>query len=276
MTPAGRCPPTPSEGLAVFDFMYDLPEWAMFVSCVLLVGGLSAAALALMYALRRLWPPGSHGPNMVNTMLSGILLPTGMVITFVAADIWQQDAKGRTAVEKEAVAVADTMRVVKFLPADLREQVTGVLDDYIREVVENEWPLMGEGRASQIAEDQLETLMVISVRIEAGTDGLGVQRAAEALRRYTMAIEKARNQRLLVSHSRVMPTKWIAVLVLLFVAACVLSELHMTQRRPLILSLTLFSLGFGATLYLIASFDRPFTGTTIIEPTSLSVLLVRG
>ncbi len=118
--------------------------------------------------------------------------------------------------------------------------------------------------------------MVISVRIEAGTDQIGLQRAAESLRRYTTDIENARNQRLLVSHDRVLPTKWVAVLVLLFVAACVLSELHMGQRRPLALSLVLFSLGFGATLYLIASFDRPFTGTTIIEPTSLSVLLIRG
>lgn len=258
------------------DFMYDLPEWAMFAVCVLLVGCLSAAALTFMSVLRRLWPTGAHGPNMVNTMLSGILLPTGIVIAFVASDIWQQDAKGRTAVEQEAIAVADTLRVAKFLPADLREQVTGVLDDYIREVIEVEWPLMGDGRSSQIAEDQLETLMVTSVRIEAGTDQLGLQRAAEALRRYTTDIENARNQRLLVSHGRVLPTKWAAVLVLLFVAACVLSELHMGHRRPLALSLALFSLGFGATLYLIASFDRPFTGTTIIEPTSLSVLLVRG
>jgi hypothetical protein len=275
MIPAGRCPPTPGEGLAVFDFMYDLPEWAMFAVCVLLVGGLSAAALILMGALRRLWPPGA-APNMVNTMLSGILLPTGIVIAFVASDIWQQDAKGRTAVEQEAIAVADTLRVAKFLPADMREQVTGVLDDYIREVIEIEWPLMGEGRASQVAEDQLEALMVAAVRIEAGADRVGLQRAAEALRRYATDIENARNQRLLVSHGRVMTTKWAAVLVLLFVAACVLSELHIGHRRPLALSLALFSLGFGATLYLIASFDRPFTGTTIIEPTSLSVLLVRG
>lgn len=260
----------------MFDFIYDLPEWLMFVVCVLLVGCLSLAAVALMTALRRLWPTGPHGANMIDTMLSGILLPTGIVIAFVASDIWQQDTKGRTAVEQEAIAVADALRISKFLPADLREQVTGVLDDYIREVVGNEWALMGEGQASQIAEDQLESLVVISVRIEAGTDQIGLQRAAESLRRYTSNIESARNQRLLVSHARVKTTKWVTVLVMLFVAACVLSELHRTRRRPLCLALGLFSLAFGATLYLITSYDRPFTGTTIIEPTSLSVLLVRG
>ncbi|WP_368643025.1 hypothetical protein [Castellaniella ginsengisoli] len=253
----------------MFDFMYDLPEWAMFAACVLLVGGLSVTALILMIVFRRLWPPGPHAYTMVSTMLSGILLPTGIVIAFVASDIWQQDAKGRTAVEQEAIAVADTLRIAKFLPVELREQVTGILDDYIREVIEIEWPLMGDGRASQVAEDQLETLMILSVEIESGTSQL-------SLRRYATDIENARNQRLLVAQGRVLPTKWAALLVLLFTAACVLSELHLKHRRPLILSMALFSLGFGATLYMIASFDRPFTGTTVIEPTSLSVLLVRG
>lgn len=260
----------------MFEFMYYLPEWGMFICCVLAVGAVCAAAFGLMLLFRLVWRPAAHGPNMVNTMLSGILLPTGIVIAFVASDIWQQEAKGHTAVEQEAMAVADALRVAKFLPDHLREQVTGVLDDYIREVIDHEWPLMAENRASQVAEEQLESVMTLSVQIEALGDDVRMRRTAEALRRYAKDIEGARNQRLLVSHSQVMPTKWTALLVLLFVAACVISELHMGQRRPLVLAMALFSLGFGATLYLIASFDRPFTGTTIIEPTTLSTMLVRG
>ena len=260
----------------MFDFMYDLPEWAMFTSCVLMVGGISAAALILMMALHRLWPPRANGPGMISTMLSGILLPTGLVIAFVASDIWQHDAEGRTAVEQEAMAVSDSLRIAKLLPPDLQLQVTGVLNDYILEVIENEWPLMSEGRSSQVAEEQLQALMATSVSLEVEHPEIQMQRVSEALRRYTMDIERARNQRLLVSQDHVLTTKWVAVLVLLFVAACVVSELHLGQRRPLTLSLLLFSLGFGATLYLIASFDRPFTGNTVIEPTTLSTMLVRG
>ncbi|MFV0283829.1 MAG: hypothetical protein ACK5JE_08590 [Castellaniella sp.] len=260
----------------MFNFMYDLSEWAMFTVCVLLIGALTVIALGVMSALHRLWPPVAHGPSMVSTMLSGILLPTGIVIAFVASDIWQQEAKGRIAVEQEAIAVADALRVAQRLPVELREQVTGGLDDYIREVVENEWPLMSKGGSSRVAEDQLETLGIIAAKIGTQSRSPDLHRAAETLWRYMTDIEKARNQRLLVSHSQVASSKWFAMLVLLFVAACVLCELHLGQRRPLALSMTLFSLGFGATLYLIASFDRPFTGSTIIEPTPLSVLLIRG
>lgn len=261
----------------MFEFIQLLPPLLKFAACVLFVGLIALVALGMMSMLRRAWPPGLHAPNMVNTMLSGILLPTGMVIAFVAADIWQQDAKGHVAVEHEASAVVDVLRIAKFLPGDRRESVTGLIDDYIREVVENEWPFMATGRWSLVAEDQLEALIIASVELEASTDQLGLRRAAEELRRYAQNIERARDDRLLIARSPgIMSAKGAVVLMLLFVAACVLCELHLSQRRPLVLSMLLFSLSFGATLYLIVSFDRPFMGTNQIQPESLSLLLIRG
>ncbi|WP_322998272.1 hypothetical protein [Castellaniella sp.] len=218
---------------------------------------------------------------MTSTMLSGILLPTGLVIAFVAADVWQQETKGRTAVEQEAIAVADVLRTAKHLPAELREQVTGLTSDYIREIVEEEWRLMARGDSSSKAENLLDVLEQTSVHIDiqarnAGAARVGMEQAARDLRRYVQQVESARNQRLLVANSRVSTNKWFAVLVLLFVAACVIYELHATQRRPLALALALFSLSFGATLYLIASYDRPFTGATIIAPESMTLMQMRA
>ncbi|MGB6007846.1 hypothetical protein [Castellaniella sp.] len=264
----------------MFDFMYDLQDWSLFIACIFIVGLTAAAAAVCMVAVRIAWP-NRQKTNMVNTMLSGILLPTGLVIAFVASDVWRQETKGRTAVEEEAIAVADVLRTAAHLPAELREQVTGLTNDYIREVVEEEWPLMARGEASGKAESLLDALEQTSVQIDvqardAGADQIGMGQAAKDLRRYAQQVESARNQRLLVANTRVMPTKWTAVLVLLFVAACVIYELHATQRRPMILAMALFSLGFGATLYLVASYDRPFTGATVIEPESMTLMLLRG
>jgi hypothetical protein len=264
----------------MFDFIYDLSDGMLFIVCVAMVALITVLAAGAMAAVRVAWP-NRQKTSMVNTMLSGILLPTGLVIAFVASDVWQQETRGRTAVEHEAVAVADTLRVAQHLPVDLRAQVTGLTTDYIREVVEEEWPLMATGQSSQKAESLLDALGQTSIQVDvyakdAGPERIGLQQAAEDLRRYATQIEAARDQRLLVASSRVVTTKWTAVLVLLFVAACVIQELHATQRRAMVLALALFSLGFGATLYLIASFDRPFTGATIIEPGSLTLMLMRG
>lgn len=263
----------------MFDFMYDLQDWSLFVVCILIVALTALAAAGAMMAVSLLWP-NRQKTTMVNTMLSGILLPTGLVIAFVASDVWQQETRGRTAVEQEAIAVADVLRTAQHLPAELKDQVIGLTNDYIRNVVEEEWPLMALGQASGKAESLLDALEQTSIQADvqardAGADQVGMAQAAKDLRRYSQQVEASRNQRLLVADSRVMPTKWAAVLMLLFVAACVIHELHATQRRPLALAMALFSLGFGATLYLIVSYDRPFTGITIIEPDSLTLMLLR-
>ncbi|WP_322994985.1 hypothetical protein [Castellaniella sp.] len=265
----------------MLDFMYDLPNWMLFLVCVLLTGLLVVSAAASMWLLRLIWP-NRHKTTMISTMLSGVLLPTGMVVAFVASDIWQHEAKGQTAVEQEAMAVGDILRIAQHLPTDLREQLTGLTDDYIREVVEVEWPLMAKGQASRQADDSLDALAYMAIQLEVlaeqakSAPAILLRQSAKDLRHYTQQVDVARNHRLLVSHSRVAATKWTTVLVLLFVAACVICEIHLTQRRALVMALGLFTLGFGATMYLIASYERPFTGATIIEPTSMTLLLVRN
>ncbi|WP_323017478.1 hypothetical protein [Castellaniella sp.] len=264
----------------MFDFMYELQDWSLFIVCILLVCLVSTLAAASMALLRLVWP-NRHKASMVNTMLSGILLPTGLVIAFVASDVWQQESKGRTAVEQEAIAVADILGIAQHLPAELREQVVGLTNDYVRDIVEQEWPLMALGQASQRAESLLDALEQTAIQVDvmaetAGPERIGLRQAAKDLRWYTRQAESARNQRLLVANSRVVMTKWSAVMVLLLVAACVICELHANQRRAMVVALALFSLGFGATLYLIASYDRPFSGATIIEPKSMTLMLMRG
>ncbi len=264
----------------MFDFMFALPEWAVLIVCVLLIGLVSAASAVLMWLFRLAWP-NRQNATIVSTMLSGILLPVGLVIAFVASDVWQQDARGRIAVEQEAVAVADTIRIAQHLPDDLRKQVLELTDDYVREIVEVEWPLMAEGLASQKAELLLGSLERVSILIEIAAQDSSLDQArllhtSDDLLRYTRQIEGARNQRLLVSNSRVMSTKWVAVYLLLLVVACVICELHAKQRRAMTLALMLFSIGFGATLYVVVSYDRPFTGVTSIGPRPLHLMLTRG
>lgn len=260
--------------MGFFDFVYELPDWGLFFFCIASVCLLSLVAFTLMQCLRRIFPE-RRGANIVNTMLSGILLPTGMVIAFVAADVWQLDAQGRTAVAQEASAVSDALRVVRHLNPTIRDPLRAQLRGYIATTIDQEWPLMGKGESSLDAEDHLEALVVAAVRLEANAQNVAQMLAAQELRRYVGKIEQARDQRLRVSLSRVGASKWLAVFILLFVSACVLIELHIVHPRPLWISMGLFSVGFGVTIFLISAYDRPFTGRTIIEPESLVVLLVR-
>jgi len=135
---------------------------------------------------------------------------------------------------------------------------------------------MSKGQFSNNTEQTLENLMVAAVRLEAHADSFGESIAGQELRKYMTRVELARDDRLRVAETRIRLPKWLAVFVLLFVSACVISELHLNFRRPLVISLTLFSLGFGVTLYLMSAYDRPFTGRTIIEPIALKHVIIRA
>lgn len=259
----------------MFEFMYGIPNWGVFILCILIVFGLMILGAAFMAAFRVVWPVNPTQAGIVNTILSGILLPTGIVIAFVASDIWQQDLKGRTAVEQEAVAIANVLRVANHLPAEDRDPMTELVDAYVQEVIGNEWPLMATEESSRQAEVMLEALMINILEIAQKSHEPKSMLMVETLRRYASDIEQARDQRLLVSHSKVSTRKWVSVFTLLFVAACVLYELHAYDMRALFASMLMLAIGFGATLYLVASYDRPFTGSTIIEPEPLVELLVR-
>lgn len=261
--------------MTLYEHLFYLSNLQLFFLSLIGTGILSGVS-ALTMALTRKWFPNPRGTAIVNTMLSGILLPTGMVIAFVAADVWHNDERGRIAVEQEATAISDAIRVTKHLqPADA-EPIKQLLKDYVRYTVEEEWALMSKGQFSNNTEQTLENLMVAAVRLEAHADSFGESIAGQELRKYMTRVELARDDRLRVAETRIRLPKWLAVFVLLFVSACVISELHLNFRRPLVISLTLFSLGFGVTLYLMSAYDRPFTGRTIIEPIALKHVIIRA
>lgn len=261
--------------MSIFDAVFHLSDIWLFLLCVLSVWLLTMLAASLMAGLMMLVP--HRGTPMIGTMLTGILLPTGMVLAFVANDVWQNDASGRAAVADEASAISDSLRVAKHLPLEFSEPIHGLLQDYTSSVVKDEWPLLGSGQFNDESEHYLEALMVKALQLQINQSANSSQAlAGHELRRYVTRIELARELRLRMADSKVRMPKWVSVFVMLFVSACVLAELHITARRSLAVVTTLFALGFGVTVFLIAAYDRPFTGVTTISPEPIERAMIRA
>lgn len=261
--------------MSLYDAVFELSDFWLFFVCVFGVWLLTMLAAALMAGLMVLIP--HRGIPMVGTMLTGILLPTGMVLTFVASDVWQTDAAGRAAVANEASAISDSLRVAKYLPFELSEPIRAAIQDYTYSVVRDEWPMLGRGDVNSDSEYYLEDLMVKAVQLQSNqpaNSSLAI--AGQELRRYVTRIELARDERLRVADTQVRMPKWASVFVMLFVSACVLAELHIMSRRSLAVVTTLFAFGFGVTIYLIAAYDRPFIGQSMISPQPLERALTRA
>lgn len=259
----------------LYEQLFHLTDLGLFFVCICGVSAISLAAIGVMTLTRYIFP-NTRGTAIVATMLSGILLPTGMVIAFVASDVWKNDERGRIAVEQEATAVSDSIRITKHLAVHAAAPIKERIRLYVQAAVNDEWPLMSEGRYSELTELALDDLMVAAVRMEVDADNFGEAIAGQELRKYVTRIEIARDTRLRIAETRIRAPKWLAVFILLFVSACVIAELHLNFRRALVISISLFSLGFGVTIFLISSYDRPFTGRASIQPLALKQVVMRA
>src|SRR5262249_13041241 len=76
----------------------------------------------------------------------------------------------------------------------------------------------------------------------------------------------ARRQRIIISQSDVHWIKWTALLLQALCTLLAIAMVHSDNRATAVLALWLFATGVSASLVLICSHNRPFTGDISVGP----------
>ena len=114
---------------------------------VLVLVAADAMAIAAMLAVRRRAPEGSYfsdgdrASGVFGVLATGFAIFAGFVI-FLAFTTYDQSRSGA---EAEALTVVQQFETAQFLPANVRDRLSGELVCYGRSVIEQEWPAMEEG-----------------------------------------------------------------------------------------------------------------------------------
>ena len=109
--------------------------------------GVTALTITAMLVVRRRAPQGSwfqdgdRASGVFGVLATGFSVLLGFII-FLAFQSYDQSRSGA---ETEAVIVAQQVQTAQYLPADVRDQLTGELVCYARAVVGVEWPQMQAG-----------------------------------------------------------------------------------------------------------------------------------
>lgn len=189
------------------------------VWAVLIVVAVTAVMVAAMLLVRRGAPEGSRFQD--GDRASGVfgVLSTGfaLLLGFVVFLAFTKYDDSRSGAEAEALLLVQQFETAQLMPPDAREQLSGQLVCYGRSVVEQEWPAMGSGSATdQInpwAVALFRTLQTVEPRANSE------QSAFDNWLAQTNAREEARRDRLHAAEGIVPLSVW---LVLLFSAAVVL------------------------------------------------------
>ncbi len=234
----------------------NLPLPLMFAA----IAGVYGATAIFLYWLcfgrqTRRWMLTFNGA--VAELFGAIMVIFGILIGFVAGDVWDSWRQAVSAVESEGASLSmlNELASASGLPTD------GIRRDirvYVAAVTEKEWPSMADnGTAAPEARQALGALIktVASMQHDpkdpnARFDGLLLDMA--------LKVQSARAARLVLSAPGSESVKWASVFVLALMGQISIAMLHLDKPRPHIAAMAILTTSIVLIMFLIGASEGPF------------------
>ena len=244
-------------------WLHNLPvAWmalVVFSATYLVTCGIYATVLVLARGERaRAFKAVS--PGMLPPM--GIIF--GLLVAFLAAQVWGDLDHGQAAVTREASALRAVVLLSASFPGEPAARMRGLVRQQIEDAVTKEWPAMSRREATlTVIPTPLADALELTLSLTPQTDG---QRAAQQQMVASLeAALDARRQRIAVSESTVNWVKWTAVLVQAICTLIAIALVHSDNRLAAAIAMGIFATGVAVSVVLIAA-HRPFSGEISVRP----------
>jgi Protein of unknown function (DUF4239) len=255
----------------MIDWLHNLPlGWmalVVFVVTYLVAAGIYWLVMALAVGERaRAFKAISPG------MLPPLGIIFGLLVAFIAAQVWGDLDRAHAAVNREASALRAIVLLASSFPGEPETRLRALVHRQIEDAVTQEWPAMARRRATlAMTPAALAEALQVSLALTPRGDG---QVAAQ--REILAAVQNAfdaRRQRILVSQSTVNWVKWTALLAQAVCTLLAIAMVHSDNRASAAVAMGLFATGVAVSVVLISSHDRPFMGELSVGPDVLLQVL---
>ncbi|MBC7366539.1 MAG: DUF4239 domain-containing protein [Undibacterium sp.] len=248
----------------------ELPQWqfCLFVIVVFMVVAVGGQ-IATRPLLRRWFGDRDHNETVAHYISAfGVLY--GITLGLISVAAWENfgDVEGK--VSTEAASLASLYRNVDCYPEPKRTELTGMLRDYTRHVIDVSWPEMQRGVAPTGSHAFVRKFQWALVAFEPATEAqIALHR--ESLYRFTGMVE-ARRLRLDCVAWQLPTILWVVVLAGSFMSF-VLTWLIVPESRLLHDILTgIMAILLGLLIFFLATLDLPFEGSNSVGPDSLELV----
>jgi hypothetical protein len=231
-----------------------------------------ALAVAGLAVVQRLVPLPLRQAHIAATgaIYAALYVMFGVTVGFSLLLVWQKYDAAQKAAESEAATVEEIYGLAGGFPEPERGRVQDLAASYARVVVEEEWPLMREGRTSatagDLADDLRESIQDFEPRMEAEQT-----RRSEGLTQLD-DLDEHRALRLLEVREGLPPILWVVLVggvitvAFTYLFGMETPWLHMLAVAALTVIVTLI-------LYTIAVLDYPFNGDLRVGPEAFELVL---
>jgi hypothetical protein len=249
------------------DWLHNLPVLWM----ALVVFGVTYLIASAIYTLVTVLAVGERA-RAFKAISPGMLPPLGILfglfVAFTAAQVWNDNDRANTAVNREASALRAVVILAASFPGEPEARMRSLIHRHIEEAATQEWPMMAQHTATlTITPHPLAEALQLALALTPQSQG---QQTAQ--REIATALETAfdaRRQRIVVSQSQVNLVKWSCLFVQAICMLVAIAMVHSDNRRTSAIAMGLFATGVAVSVLLIAAHDRPFTGEIAVRPDPL-------
>ena len=235
---------------------------------------MGAAVGGLILAQRLVPPARRQEHNDVAGFICAVLgVAYAVLLGLMVVAVWQDWQAAKDTATDEANELAAVFWIAHALPEPQARHVQELARSYARVVVEEEWPLMRQGKASPKAWDLLDELRGSIVAFHPTTDTQVVLYDHELQRVHDLG--DARREPLLKAESGLPAILWV---VLLLGGAIVVGFTYLFGLRSTtvhMLMVVALALTIALVLFTIGALDYPFRGDVRIGPDVFQSVLER-
>jgi hypothetical protein len=253
------------------DLLAHVPTVVLGILIILLAVTLAVAGTALVHNRVPVKLRESHTVplGLLNVGLTGMF---GIIVGLTAFLVLGEYSDAQQALQSEAGDVEEIYKLAEPLPEPKREQIQGLATSYARVVVNEEWPLMEEGRWSPRAaalSEELRSSIQEGYRTSTGTEQDFFGEELDVMDE----LDADREARVLAVHQRLPPILWIGLVILAIATIGFSSLAGMENRRLHLWTVGILATGITVAFITIGVLDRPFGTDFRVQPQPFEVLL---
>jgi hypothetical protein len=251
-------------------WLHTLPEWLF---CVIVTAFFVAFAVAGQVAVRPFvlrWFNGRDYNDVVGHYLAAFGVLYGITLGLISVAAWENYGEVEETVSQEAAALASLYRNVDSYPEPARAELTGLLRDYTRYLIDIAWPQMKEGIVPLGGHPLFMRFQKALAAFEPLTPGQEALHR-EAFYRFNSVVE-LRRLRVDCVKGQLDAMLWVVVLAGTFMSFA-LTWLLVVENRLLHDLLTgLLATLLGLLIFFLATLDLPFHGQHSVGPESFELI----
>jgi len=195
----------------------------------------------------------------------------GVLLAFVLVASWERFERARADTEAEANAAGDLFRQASALPQPVRDKLRGEVIDYIRSVIDDEWPAMQRGEFSPRTQEL--GLRVWSTIVAIQTETPKQVALFQVMLQKLDEFGEQRRYRRLYMMTSLPPVIWYFLISFGIVTVSFTYFFGMPRLLPQAIITVVLATTIVCTLFIIYEMQTPFSGMVVVPDRDYRVIL---